>query len=90
MITTDPLRRAAGALLGAGIWAAHFLTIYASEVIACHQAAPRLHDLVVVVMTVAAVLPLSDIALEQAAACFRLKPVTHAASYGGQAPPSTT
>ena len=56
MITTDPLRRAAGALLGPCIWAAHFLTIYVSEVLACRQAAPRLHDLVVAVMTVAAVL----------------------------------
>ena len=48
------LRRAGGALLGPMIWGAHFLVSYASEVLACHQAAPRLHDLVVTTATLAA------------------------------------
>lgn len=55
MIRTTPLRQAGAALFGPTIWAGHFLVSYASEVLACHQTAPRLHDLIVSIATVAAV-----------------------------------
>jgi hypothetical protein len=50
-----PLRRSGGGLFAPAVWAGHFLTVYASEVLACHQAAPRLHDVVVVIATLAIV-----------------------------------
>jgi len=51
-----PLRRSGGGLFAPAGWAGHFLTVYSSEVLACHQAAPRLHDLVVVIATLVATL----------------------------------
>lgn len=51
-----PVRQAGGVLFGPSLWAAHFLTIYATEVLACQSAGPRLHDLVVAIATVVAAL----------------------------------
>jgi hypothetical protein len=56
MSANTPLRQAGAALFGPVVWAGHFLVSYASEVLACHQAAPRLHDLVVAIATLAAIL----------------------------------
>lgn len=56
MTSALPLRRAGGVLFAPAVWAGHFLTVYASEVLACHQAAPRLHDLVVAIVTLVATL----------------------------------
>jgi|GEM_PF-4718523 len=56
MTSALPLRRAGGVLFAPAAWAGHFLTIYLSEVLACHQAAPWQHDLVVVIATLVATL----------------------------------
>lgn len=50
------LRRAAAALFGPGVWAGHFLTIYAAESLACRQSAARLHDLIVLAATLVAII----------------------------------
>jgi hypothetical protein len=55
MNATAALRRASGILFAPSVWAVHFLTVYASEALACHQAAPWLHDLIVAIATLVAV-----------------------------------
>lgn len=51
-----PLRHAGAALTGPVIWAAHFLTVYASESLICRLSAPLAHDVTVAGATLAAVL----------------------------------
>lgn len=54
MNATTPLHRAGCVLFAPSVWAVHFLTVYASEVLSCQQSAPRLHDLIVSVATLVA------------------------------------
>lgn len=54
MTSAHPLHRVAGILFAPSVWAVHFLSVYASEVLACHQSAPWLHDLIVAIATLVA------------------------------------
>lgn len=56
MNATAPLRRAGRVLFAPSVWAVHFLTVYASEVLACQEPELRLHDLIVVIATLVATL----------------------------------
>ncbi|RXT33727.1 MULTISPECIES: hypothetical protein [unclassified Bosea (in: a-proteobacteria)] len=55
MIRAAPLRQAAAALVGPTVWAAHFLTIYASESLACRWNQAAVHDTIVTAATLLAV-----------------------------------
>ncbi len=49
------LRQAGAALVGPTIWAAHFLTVYASESLACRWTRAAVHDAIVTAATLLAV-----------------------------------
>lgn len=59
MTRDAPLRQAATALVGPAVWATHFLTIYASESLACRFGLPTLHDGTVAGATVIALVALA-------------------------------
>lgn len=55
MIQAAPLRQVGAALFGPTVWAAHFLTVYASESLACRWSQVTLHDAIVTAATFLAV-----------------------------------
>jgi hypothetical protein len=59
MIRAAPLRQAGVALVGPTIWAAHFLTVYASESLACRFGRPAIHDAIIVGVTIFAIVALT-------------------------------
>jgi hypothetical protein len=54
-----PLRQAGVALVGPTVWAAHFLTVYASESLACRFGLPAVHDAIIVGVTILAMVALT-------------------------------
>jgi len=53
------LRQAGVALVGPTVWAAHFLTVYASESLACRFGLPAVHDAIIVGVTIFAIVALT-------------------------------
>lgn len=55
MIRAAPLRQVGAALFGPTVWAAHFLTVYASESLACRWNQAAVHDAIVTAATLLAI-----------------------------------
>lgn len=59
MTRVAPLRRLGVALFGPTCWAAHFLTVYASESLACRFGLPAVHDAIIIGLTIFAIVALT-------------------------------